>query len=277
VTAVTTDMSVDTPRMGGSTRVDLPEPPDGPCQLTVSTDTAAVQRRLRTDRLGAAAMLLATLFVAVTAFRLAYAGSKGAALDAGLSAADAAWYPLCIEGVLVVAAVATALLGGPYPWAVLIGFSGLSIGANIMHAVDQPGPADWFMLLVAAVPPFALPLCVELTIRTVRRPAHKVAHEPRGDGVGAAHHSSSEPGLTGHEPRPLALVSPVREPHEPVAHEQHEPPGEPPTRRGVSPASSGSRRRQTSAAALPCDCGCGAWVSRATRTRHRRKSRPADQ
>lgn len=118
---------------------------------------------------GAFVAASATLFVAATAFRLAYAGSKGAATDAGLMPSDASWYPLCIEGVLVVAAVATVVLGGPYPWLVLLGFSALSIGANVQHAVDQPGQADWFMLMVAAVPPFALPLCVELTIRTVKK------------------------------------------------------------------------------------------------------------
>jgi hypothetical protein len=119
-------------------------------------------------RWAAAGACLATLFVGFTAFRLAYNGSRGAAIDAGLKPGDAAWYPLCIEGVLCVAAIGTVVLGGRLPWAVLITFSGLSVGANVIHAQDH-GRGGWFSLLVAAVPPAALPLCVELTIRTVRK------------------------------------------------------------------------------------------------------------
>lgn len=108
----------------------------------------------------------ATLFVAVTAFRLAYAGSKGAAGDAGLNPSDAAWYPLCIEGALVVAAVGTVAVGGRYPWAMLLGFTGLSIAANIAHAHKHDQHWDLWHVVIAAVPPFALPLCVHLMIST---------------------------------------------------------------------------------------------------------------
>jgi hypothetical protein len=207
----------------------------------------------RAERLGLAVMLLATLFVAVTAFRLAYAGSKGAALDAGLSAGDAAWYPLCVEGVLVVAAIATALLGGPYPWAVLLGFSALSIGANIVHAVDQPGPADWFTLGIAAVPPAALPLCVEMVSRSVRKLSHRETE-------------TVPPELA----PPLTLVA---------GETPDLPEGE--TGPRSHPNSSRSDHRSHPAkvsrgetVSRVCDAGCGETVSRAAYYRHRQHGCP---
>lgn len=120
------------------------------------------------QRWAAAAAMVATLFVAVTAFVLAYDGSRGAALDAGISPGTAGWYPACIEGVLTVAAICTVVLGGLLPWTVMLTFSGLSVGANVEHAL-QHGAGGWFPLLVAAVPPAALPLCVEMAIRAVRK------------------------------------------------------------------------------------------------------------
>lgn len=127
----------------------------------------------------------ATLFVAVTAFRLAYAGSKGAAVDAGLSSSDAAWYPLCIEGALVVAAVGTVAIGGRYPWGMLVGFSLLSVAANVAHTYDHSGLA-WFSLAVAAVPPLALPLCVHLMIATGKHYAARRTQTPAADEVSPA-------------------------------------------------------------------------------------------
>ncbi len=106
--------------------------------------------------------------MAVTSFVLAYDGSRGAALDAGYPAGTAGWYPACVEGVLVVAGICTVVLGGWLPWTVMLAFSGLSVGANVEHALRH-GAGGWFPLLVAAVPPAALPLCVELVIRAVRK------------------------------------------------------------------------------------------------------------
>jgi hypothetical protein len=109
----------------------------------------------------------ATAFVAATAFVLAYGGSKGAALDAGISAQAAGWYPLCIEGVIVVASLATVVLPRGervLGWAVLLGFTGLSAAANVLHALDHAGHR-WWSPGFAVVPPLALPLCVRLAER----------------------------------------------------------------------------------------------------------------
>jgi hypothetical protein len=115
-----------------------------------------------------APMVAACLLVAVTAFRLSYAGSEAAAKGAGYSHADAAWYPLCIEGVIVVAGVATVLVDGWYSWVVLLSFTALSVAANVVHALEQPGTPSIFTLIMAGVPPVALPLAVHLILCTVR-------------------------------------------------------------------------------------------------------------
>lgn len=115
-------------------------------------------------------MVVATAFVAVTAFVLAYDGSRGAAVDAGIRSAG--WYPFCIEGVIVCASVATiSLPGRRYPWVILLGFSAVSVAANVLHAWQHPG-AHWWSMLFAAVPPLTLPICVHLVLMVSR------AHEP---------------------------------------------------------------------------------------------------
>ena len=111
--------------------------------------------------------ILATAFVAATAFVLAYGGSKGAALDAGMSNSAAGWYPLCIEGVIVVASLSTVVLPRGerlLGWSVLLGFTALSAAANVLHALDHDGH-KWWSPGFAVVPPLALPLCVRLAER----------------------------------------------------------------------------------------------------------------
>jgi Protein of unknown function (DUF2637) len=235
------------------------------------------------DQAGVTVMLAATLFVAITAFRLAYAGSKGAALDAGLSRGDAAWYPLCVEGVLVVAAVATAMLRGVYPWVVLLAFSGLSIGANLVHAVDQPGPCNWFILLVAGIPPAALPLCVEMSTRSVRRLSRRrtlrattVRPDPLSDPE-----PDSPSGLTG-PPAGLILVATETAPPDSGQDSPDwsdravgETPQDRPTRHRTSAA---NRSRRTARRTVPggrrCESGCGRTVSRSVWFAHKKNGCP---
>lgn len=130
----------------------------------MSADVQTIRRRW-----AAAGAAAATVFVAVTAFVLAYGGSKGAAMDAGMTDRAASWYPLCIEGVIVVASIGTMIIPKVgrarfLPWTVLLAFTGLSAALNVTHAIEHPG-AKWWSPLVAAVPPLALPLCVRLAER----------------------------------------------------------------------------------------------------------------
>lgn len=109
----------------------------------------------------------ASVFVAVEAFRLAYTGSRGAALDMGVPPSSAGSYPWCIEGVIVVASTATiALPRGDrrLAWLVLLGFTAISCAANVLHSLDAAGHKIWSPGF-AVVPPLALPLCVRLAER----------------------------------------------------------------------------------------------------------------
>lgn len=115
-----------------------------------------------------------TVFVAATAFVLAYGGSKGAALDAGISPAAAGWYPLCIEGALVVASVSTVILRGKdraFAWIVLLLFVAVSTAANVLHSLDH-GAGHWWSPYAAAVPPLSLPICTWLAERVALSTLH---------------------------------------------------------------------------------------------------------
>lgn len=124
-----------------------------------------------------------TVFVAATAFVLAYGGSKGAALDAGISPAAAGWYPLCIEGALVVASVSTVILRGKdraFAWIVLLLFVAVSTAANVLHSIDH-GAGHWWSPYAAAVPPLSLPICTWLAERVALSTLHQPTHS--GDPV----------------------------------------------------------------------------------------------
>ncbi len=120
-------------------------------------------------RLGhVAGVLLSTgaaLFVAGTAFALAYGGSKGAAIDAGMSSPG--WFPWCIEGVIVVSSLSVVALPRgerTLAWVVLLASTAVSVVANVLHALDHPGH-EWWSPYFAAVPPLTLPLCMQLAER----------------------------------------------------------------------------------------------------------------
>jgi hypothetical protein len=120
-------------------------------------------------RLAALAVAVATAFVAVTAFRLAYHGSRGAAIDAGIPPGDASWYPWCVEGAQIAMAVATVILRGRdrvVAWVLLAVFVGVSTGANMLYAHDHGRPG-WWPLLVAAIPPLSLPAGTWVTERII--------------------------------------------------------------------------------------------------------------
>ena len=125
-----------------------------------------------------------TVFVAATAFVLAYGGSKGAALDAGISPDAAGWYPLCIEGALVVASVSTVILRGRdrfAAWVVLLLFVAVSTAANVLHSIDH-GAGHWWSPYAAAVPPLSLPICTWLAERVALATLH---HPKIADGRAA--------------------------------------------------------------------------------------------
>jgi len=135
----------------------------------------------RLSWLPVAAVMAGTTFVAVTAFVLAFDGSRGAAADAGI--AQAGWYPWCIEGVIVCASLCTLVLDRRWPWFILLAFTAVSVAANVLHAWEQPGWM-WWSLAFAAVPPLALPICVHLVLMVIGRPRGLVAAGSVGTSSG---------------------------------------------------------------------------------------------
>lgn len=161
---------------------------------------------VRLANLPIVAVMGGTTFVAVTAFVLAYDGSRGAATDAGI--AQAGWYPFCIEGVIVCASVATLRLRRRvYPWLILLVFSGVSVAANVLHAWEQPGWM-WWSLAFAAVPPLALPICVHLLLMVGRGGAPAaLGGTVRGTSRGESDPRAGDTSQAGEsEPDPLLLV-----------------------------------------------------------------------
>lgn len=123
--------------------------------------------RIRRLALPAWVVVAGCVFVAVHAFRLAYTGSKGAAIDMGVPIGSAGSYPWCIEGAIVVAATATlALPKGErrLAWFVLYLMTTVSGAANVLHALDVHDHRSWSPAF-AIIPPLVLPLCVRLAER----------------------------------------------------------------------------------------------------------------
>ena len=150
------------------------------------------------------AVMAGTTFVAVTAFVLAYDGSRGAATDAGISQAQ--WYPFCIEGVIVCASVATLRLHRRvYPWLILLSFTAVSVAANVLHAWEQPG-WQWWSLAFAAVPPLALPICVHLLLMVGRGDSKQAASDLNSEAANASgvevREEVADAGGSGAEERP---------------------------------------------------------------------------
>jgi len=112
----------------------------------------------------------------ITVERAATAGSFALSYDALHQLAEAnqvpkplAWiWPLIVDGFIIVASLAIlhAFQHGRtarYPWALLAGFSTLSVAFNVLHA-----PPTAIARLVAAIPPLTLVLSFELLMRQLR-------------------------------------------------------------------------------------------------------------
>ena len=156
----------------------------------------------RLSWLPVAAVMAGTTFVAVTAFVLAFDGSRGAAADAGI--AQAGWYPWCIEGVIVCASLCTLVLDRRWPWFILLAFTAVSVAANVLHAWEQPGWM-WWSLAFAAVPPLALPICVHLVLMVIGRPRGLVA---AGSVDASSREEVTDAGGSGEDPVPVRNPDP---------------------------------------------------------------------
>jgi hypothetical protein len=106
--------------------------------------------------------------LAAAGFAMSYGALHGLALEEGVPQRLAWLWPLVVDGFIVVASLAVlhAVLerrSTVYPWALMLGFSAVSVSFNVLHAAPTP-----VARLVAAVPPLALVLSFELLMRQVR-------------------------------------------------------------------------------------------------------------
>ena len=127
--------------------------------------------------------LIGTGLIALGAFWLSFTALTDLAARAGVSRTQAWVWPLIVDGVIVVSTVAVIALVGhgrrvsTYPWALLLTGAGVSVVANVAHAlVIADGTVPAFVAAgVAAVPPATLVASTHLSSvllnRTDRKPA----------------------------------------------------------------------------------------------------------
>jgi len=141
---------------------------------------------------------LGVIGLAVAGFAMSYGALHGLALEEGVPSRLAWLWPLVVDGFIVVASLAVlhAVLehrSTVYPWALVLGFSAVSVTFNVLHAAATP-----VARLVAAVPPLALVLSFELLMRQVRTALEvKLAHATPPAPVSANGHRPAieAPGL----------------------------------------------------------------------------------
>jgi hypothetical protein len=114
------------------------------------------------------ATTVGVIALAMAGFTMSYGALHALALEEGVPARLAWLWPLVVDGFIVVASLAVlhAVLehrSTVYPWALVLGFSAVSVSFNVVHAAPTP-----VARLVAAVPPLALVLSFELLMRQVR-------------------------------------------------------------------------------------------------------------
>jgi hypothetical protein len=133
--------------------------------------------------------LIGTGLIAVGAFWLSFTALTDLVARAGVNA-DQAWvWPLIVDGIIVVSTVAVVALVGhgrsvsAYPWALLLVSAGISVAANVAHALvvsDSSVPAV-VAAGIAAVPPIALVASTHLSSVLLNRSDRKPrpsAHAP---------------------------------------------------------------------------------------------------
>ena len=140
--------------------------------MTVQVSTGQASRRW-----AVVTAVAVTVFIAAGAFWLSFTALADLAARSGVGGSQAWAWPLIVDGIIVVATVATvavvALAGRRsawYPWALLIGGAAVSVTANALHAAvaadtDVPGV---LAAAVAAVPPVVLLAITHLTVILTR-------------------------------------------------------------------------------------------------------------
>lgn len=151
--------------MSGLVRAEssIPRPPADPTAGGVS-------------RLVIGASLAGTTLLALGAFWLSFTALRGLAVLAAIPDAQAWVWPLIVDGVILEATISVVALRNQtasarrFAWLLLIAGAGVSVAANITHAVvaaDTRVPA-LIAALVACIPPLVLLAMTHLTVELLR-------------------------------------------------------------------------------------------------------------
>ncbi|MFI8632395.1 DUF2637 domain-containing protein [Microbacterium sp. NPDC077663] len=130
-------------------------------------------------RLVVASSVTGTLVLALGAFWLSFTTLQDLAIMAGIPAGQAWVWPLIVDGVILEATISVVALRNQapaarrYAWLLLASGAGVSVAANITHAIvaaDARVPAV-VAALVASVPPLVLLAMTHLTVELTRNAA----------------------------------------------------------------------------------------------------------
>jgi hypothetical protein len=139
-------------------------------------------------RLVIASSVTGTLVLTMGAFWLSFTTLQDLAIMAGIPAGQAWVWPLIVDGVILEATISVVALRNQapaarrYAWLLLASGAGVSVAANITHAIvaaDARVPAV-VAALVASVPPLVLLAMTHLTVELTRNaaPTHSVGMPP---------------------------------------------------------------------------------------------------
>ncbi|MHC9043320.1 DUF2637 domain-containing protein [Microbacterium saperdae] len=152
--------------------------PAAPCTAPLA-DAGVAGPRAGVPRLVIASSVTGTLVLALGAFWLSFTTLQDLAIMAGISAGQAWVWPLIVDGVILEATISVVALRNQaaaarrYAWLLLASGAGVSVAANITHAIvaaDARVPAV-VAALVASVPPLVLLAMTHLTVELTRNAA----------------------------------------------------------------------------------------------------------
>jgi len=168
----------------------------------------------------AAVATCGNLAIGFGAFWLSFTALSDLARMAGVPEGQAWVWAVIVDGLIVISTVAVVALDGngwravAYPWTLLALSAGVSVVANVLHAIVQAAPEVPAQLAgaIAAVPPVVLISTTHLTVILIRHAARTpVAHEAEAIAEDApwAEASATPPPLA---PVPAPAPAPVPAP-----------------------------------------------------------------
>lgn len=163
----------------------------------------------------AAVAVIGTLTIGAGAFWLSFTALADLARLAGIATGQAWAWAVIVDGVIVVSTVAVVALhpagrrAVAYPWLLLAAAAGVSVVANVLHAIvaASTGVPQAVAGAIAAVPPLVLLAMTHLTVvvaRHARRPASAPGAATPDPGAGVVLHERKVAASPPVEPRELA-------------------------------------------------------------------------